>query len=245
MDGAPPEKLDKESLDRVLDYVRQELESGCGSPVDSPSLLGLWTMAGNWVNMPHDLFALHIGLNDEKTTRQSGIPAEFVHVGLNVLDAYATCVLAADVFIPHANEITLSISLDVGEAVLPSIREASDLWITMSVFSGGEPCIATSDSHLELLRSLSIAVETKEMRRGFWSKPWRPGLVFLTDLRGCVMRMPYPGKMLAEKTPYLLQHAAEEWPRATLRFLVADELRRRARKVIDFLLNDPTTSACA
>jgi hypothetical protein len=56
--------------------------------------------------------------------------------------------------------------------------------------------------------------------------------------------MPYPGKMLPMKTHYLLQHPAEEWPRATLRFPMANELRRSARKVVDFLLNNPPASAC-
>jgi hypothetical protein len=243
--GDPPEKLSKEALDRAFAYVRNHLESGHGGPHYRASPLGLWTMAGNFIGIEDGLFAIHRGLSREKTTvQETGMPFEFLPISLNVLEAYATSVLATDVSISDGQEIVLSCQLDVGEALQQSLSVASDLWISLTAFSGGEPCIATSRGNVDLLQSLPATVEAKEMRVGFCYKPQQPDFIFLTSLVGCVIRMIYPGKMLAIKVPYLLQHPAKEWPRATLRFPVTNELRLKARSVIEFLLNDPASLAC-
>jgi hypothetical protein len=126
----------------------------------------------------------------------------------------------------------------VGESLRQSLSAASNLWISLSASSGGEPCIGNVD----LLQSLPAAVKAKDMRGGLWNKPEQPASIFLTSLAGCVIRMIYPGNMLATKVPYLLRNPAREWPRATLRFAVTNELRLRARSVVDFLLNDPPAS---
>jgi hypothetical protein len=240
----PPEKPSKEAWDSIFAYVREYIESGQGGPHYRASLLGLWTMAGNFINIEDGLFAIHVGLLEEETTvQETRMPFEFQPISLNVLDAYAASVLAADVSISEGKEIVLSCQLDVGEAVQQSLSATSDLWISLSAFSGGEPCIATSRGNVDLLQSLPATVEAKEMQVGFWTRQQHPGLIFLTSLTGCVVRMIYPGKMLATRVPYLLRHPAKEWPRATLRFPVSDKLRSKAREVVQFLLFEPPASA--
>jgi hypothetical protein len=241
----PRGKCSKEDLEQAWAYVRNEIECGAlGGPHYRASLLGLWTMVGNFINIPDGMFALHKGAREEEVTiRETGMPFEFQPVSLNVLEAYATSVLAADVSIFNGKEIVLSCQLDVGEAVQPSVSAASDLWISLSAFSGGEPCIATSRGNIDLLQSLPAAVETKEMQWGLQTRQQPARFIFLTSLTGCVIRMIYPGKMLASKVPYLLQHPAKEWPHATLRFPVTNELRFKARRVVEFLLNDPPVTA--
>jgi hypothetical protein len=241
----PPEKLSNEPLKRALAYVRNEIESGEIGSDYRASLLGLWTMVGNFINIEGGLFAIHKGVLEEETTvQETGMPFEFQPVSLNVLDAYATSVLAADVSISDGNEIVLSCQLDMGEALRQSLSAASDLWISLRAFSGGEPCIAMSRGNVGLLQSFPATVEAKEMQVGLWTKKQRPGFIFLTSLIGCEIRTIYPGKMLASKVPYLLRHPAKEWPRATLRFPVTSELRMKARRVVDFLLDDSPASAC-
>jgi hypothetical protein len=241
----PPEKLSNEPLKRALAYVRNEIESGEIGSDYRASLLGLWTMVGNFINIEGGLFAIHKGVLEEDTTvQETGMPFEFQPVSLNVLDAYATSVLAADVSISDGNEIVLSCQLDMGEALRQSLSAASDLWISLRAFSGGEPCIAMNRGNVGLLQSFPATVEAKEMQVGLWTKKQRPGFIFLTSLIGCEIRTIYPGKMLASKVPYLLRHPAKEWPRATLRFPVTSELRMKARRVVDFLLDDSPASAC-
>ena len=239
------EKLSKDALHRTFDYVRNIAECGELGGDYRASLLGLWAMAGGFIDILEDgLFSIHKGLREEETTvMETGMPSEFPPISLNVLEAYATSVLAADVPISDGQEIVLSCQLDVGESLRQSLSAVSDLWISLSAFSGGEPCIAASRGNVDLLQSLPATVKAKEMRVGFWNKPEQPGSIFLTSLVGCVIRMIYPGKMLATKVPYLLQNPVREWPRATLRFPVTNELRFRARRVVDFLLHDPPASA--
>jgi hypothetical protein len=240
----PREKLSSEAWDRVFDYVRNLFQSGQGGADYRASLLDLWKMAGNFIDIEDGLFAIHKGSQQEKTTvLEAGMPFEFQPISLNVLESYATSVLAAEVFIPDGKEIVLSCQLDVGEAVQPPLSCASDLWISLTAFSGGEPCIATSRGSVDLLHSLPATVEAKEMRVGFCNKDQQPGFIFLSSLSGCVIRMIYPGKMLATKVPYLLLHPVKEWPRATLRFPVTNDLRSKARRVVDFLLCDAPTLA--
>jgi len=244
VDNDPPEKLSEKALKEILAWVRSDVESGHGDPHYRASLLGLWTMAGNSMDMEDGLFAVHKGLREEKVSvHETGMPSEFQAISLNVLEAYATSVLAADVSISEGKEIVLSCQLDVGEAVHQSMSSASDLWISLSAFSGGEPCVATSRGNFDLLQSLPATVETKEMQVGWWTKQQPSGFIFLTSLTGCVIRMIYPGKMLAAKVPYLVWHSTKEWPRATLRFLVSNQLRSKARTVVEFLLCDPQASA--
>jgi hypothetical protein len=234
-------KLSKEVLHRSLDCVRNIMECGnLGVPFRA-SLLGLWPMEGGFIGILEDgLFSIHKGIREEEIDPMDpGQPFEFRPIGLNVLEAYATCVLAADVRIAHGQAILLSCQLDRGETLPQSLSAASDLWISLSAFVGGEPCIAMGRGNVDLVQSLQATVETKDLRVGWWNKPEQPGSMFLTNVVGCVIRMIYPGKMLASRVPYLLRNSISEWPRATLRFPVTSELRLRAQRVVDFLLNDP------
>lgn len=199
-DGRRYPRLSEEQKDRVLTYVQTWIQAGFCSPTLEDSLLGLdWSLFGVG-KVP--------GLDGDEILRT---PPEFVIYGFSALDAYATAMLAAHFPHPVRGTWHYTCSLrQVGAAAgmqMEFVAEREE-----GTVDARTVMVELLDSFSQLLRARGIQADE----------------VYFLDGVGCRMRVAYPGKMVAELSPYLRNRPADLWPSVTLSVAVTEELVTRA-----------------
>ncbi|MFZ0393226.1 MAG: hypothetical protein WBX09_06195 [Terracidiphilus sp.] len=202
-------KLSPESKDRVLKEFKRQQDEGFLSPKMEPSLLALdWSLF-----VPRE-FTEYAGQTS------FGDPPEFISYAFSALDAYATALLAAHFSYRSLGVLKFTCSLK-RSGPEPEMR----LEFAMIPERGR---IDPDSVMLEVLNSFPRLLQTKRIETG---------AVFFLEGEGCAMQFAYPGRMVAEASPFLRDRPDDLWPQVTLSLTPTDELRIRAQGILAFLLS--------
>jgi hypothetical protein len=202
-------KLSPESKDAVLREVKRQQDEGFLSPKMEPSLLGLdWSL---FVPREFPEYAEHFRFEN---------PPEFISYGFSGLDAYATAMLAAHFSYRSLGVLNFTCSLKRHDPESQMHLE----FATIPERGRFNPDLVM----LELLNSFPRLLQTKRIEAG---------AVFFLEDEGCGMQFAYPGRMVAEASPFLRDRPDDLWPQVTLSLTPTDELRIRAQDILAFLLN--------
>jgi hypothetical protein len=212
MPERPYEKLSPEQREIVFREFRRFQEQGCIQPKLEPSLLGL-----DWDSFVTRKFAEHAHqvsfLN----------PAEFISLAFSALDAYATAMLAAHFSCSSLGVLNFTCSLKRRDPESPMYLE----FATIPEWGRIDP----DSVMLELLHSFPEVLQA----RGFKVSP-----VMFMEGEGCLMEFAYPGRMVAEASPFLRNRPVDHWPQVTLCLNPTNELRIRAQDLLAFLRSSPS-----
>jgi hypothetical protein len=202
-------KLSPESNDRVLKEFKRQQDEGFLSPKMEPSLLALdWSL---FVPREFPEYAEQIRFEN---------PPEFISYGFSALDAYATAVLAAHFSYRSLGVLNFTCSLK---------RSGPESEMRLEFATIPERGRINPDSvMLEMLNSFPRLLQTKRIEAG---------AVFFLEDDGCAMQFAYPGRMVAEASPFLRDRPDDLWPQVTLSLTPADGLRIRAHDILAFLLS--------
>jgi len=85
---------------------------------------------------------------------------------------------------------------------------------------------------VELLRSFPELLRTKRVD---------PGAVYFREAEGCLMDFAYPGQIVATASPFLRDRPVNLWPQVSLNLTPTNELRTRAREILNFLQSSAPT----
>jgi hypothetical protein len=158
-------------------------------------------------------------------------PPEFVQVGLATLDAYATAVLASDLALGRVGPVcflcaltrfnvetrpVLIVGIDAADG--PIEREGDMVFLTGLVVS-----------FMMLLAGCGVVRKTDQGGPAALLEPFGP-----VPRGQFMLQLSYPGRMIAEKSPYLKVRTASEWPSVTLVVEPTEALRARARGSLAF-----------
>lgn len=205
-------KLSPEARKRIIQATIEWQEKGFSQPKVEPSLLGLdWSL---FISRKFKEDAVPVSLC---------APPEFVSCAHSAVDAYATAMLAT-----RASYLSLGILNFICSLKLPDHH--SDLYLELATIPEQgriDPDIVV----LDMLRSLPAVLRTKRFDES---------AVMFMEGEGCVMEFRYPGRMVLNQSPFLRDRPTDLWPQVTLSLTPTDELRIRARHILDFLLS-PTS----
>lgn len=202
-------KLSPESKDAVLREVKRQQDEGFLSPRMEPSLLGL-----DWSSFETRKFPENAGQDSFRN------PPEFISYGFSALDAYATAILAAHFSYRSLGVLNFTCSLK---------RRDPESQMHLEFATIPERGRINPDSVMvELLNSFPRLLQTKRIEAG---------TVFFLEGEGCGMQFAYPGRMVAETSPFLRNRPDELWPQVSLSLTPTDELRIRAQDILAFLLS--------
>ncbi len=137
---------------------------------------------------------------------------------MSSLDAYATVVLAAHFRFKDIGILSFKCRLTRCDAESPMYLEFA------TIAERGR--IDPDSTMMELLHSFPALLSTKRIQES---------TVKFLDGEGCLMQFKYPGRMVADASPFLRDRSVDLWPEITLCLKPTDELRRRARNIVDFL----------
>lgn len=201
-------KLSEEQQEASLREFKRLQEEGLCQPKMGPSLLGLeWS---SFVTREFPEYA--------DQTSFENLP-EFISYAFSALDAYATAMLAAHFSYRSLGVLNFTCSLK---------RSGPESQMQLEFATIPEQGRINPDSvMLEMLNSFPWLLQTKGIEAGS---------VFFLEGEGCVMQFAYPGKMVAEASPFLRDRPDDLWPKVTLSLTPTDELRMRAQDILAFLL---------
>ncbi|MGA9425133.1 MAG: hypothetical protein WBV33_08645 [Terracidiphilus sp.] len=202
-------ELTPEQRESVIREFRRSLEAGGCSPKLNPSLLGL-----DW-----ELFETR-EFPEYANEVCFGNPPEFISLAFSALDAYATAMLAAHFSYRSLGVLNFTCSLK---------RSGPESQMHLEFATIPEQGHINPDSViLEMLKSFPRLLQTKRIEAG---------TVFFLEGEGCAMQFAYPGRMVAEASPFLRDRPHDLWPQVTLSLTPTDELRIRAQVILAFLLS--------
>jgi hypothetical protein len=201
--------LSEEQREASLREFKRLQEEGLCQPKMEPSLLGLdWS---SFVTRKFPEHAEHIRFEN---------PPEFISYGFSALDAYATAMLAAHFSYRSLGVLNFTCSLK---------RRDPESQMHVEFATIPERGRINPDSvMLELLNSFPRLLQTKRIEAG---------AVFFLEGEGCGMQFAYPGRMVAEASPFLRDRPDDLWPQVTLSLTPTDEQRIRAQDILAFLLS--------
>jgi len=201
--------LSDEQREASLRGVERWMEEGGCQPKMEPSLLGLdWS---SFVTRKFQDYAEQIRFLN---------PPEFISYGFSALDAYATAMLAANLSYRSNGVLNFTCGLK---------RHDPESQMQLEFATKPERGrIDPGSIMLDLLNSFPRLLQTKRIEAG---------AVLFLEGEGCGMQFGYPGRMVAKASPFLRDRPDELWPQVTLSLTPTEELRTRARDVLNFLLN--------
>jgi hypothetical protein len=209
MPDRPYEKLSPECTNSVLRELKCWLEEGCCQPKMEPSLLGL-----DWSSFAPRKFPEFEGQTSFRN------PPEFISYAFSALDAYATAMFAAHFSYHSLGVLNFTSSLK---------RRGPESQMYLEFTTIPERGRISPDSVIiELLRSFPRLLQSKRIEAG---------PVLFLEGEGCGMEFAYPGRMLANVSPFLRDRPDDLWPQVTLSLTPTDELRIRAQDILAFLLS--------
>jgi hypothetical protein len=201
--------LSSEEKDRLLSYLKEWQQEGSCQPKMEPSLLGL-----DWSLFETRKFA------QDAHDSQLLYPAEFVSIGFSTLDCYATAILATHLPFSSLGLLTFTCKLTHHDP-----ESQMRLEFTTTPAQGLIDLDPVKD---ELMRSFPELLHAKNIESV-------TGLFH--EGEGCMMDFEYPGCMLASASPFLRDRPLDLWPQAILNLMPTIEVTRRARDIVDFILD--------
>lgn len=201
-----PALSDEEREATLRVFKRWMEEGGCQTKME-PSLLGLdWS---SFVTREFPEYAGQIRFEN---------PPEFISYASSALDAYATAMLATHFSYRSLGVLKFKCSLK---------RSGPESEMRLEFATIPERGRINPDSvMLELLNSFPRLLQTKGLKAG---------AIFFLEGEGCAMQFAYPGRMVAEASPFLRDRPNDLWPQVTLSLTPTDELIIRAQDILAFL----------
>jgi hypothetical protein len=201
-------------FDRLANEMRAWFDEGNCQKELQPSLLGL-----DWSSFLTRKFTENP--NDSRFWN----PPEFIYYGFSTLDAYATAMLAAHFATDSLGELTFKCKLfepDPGRGLQLRFETVPE-----------HGRIDSDQIMLELLNSLRSVIQSKGIE---------VGVVLFLEGDGCPMSCEYPGRIKSSVSRFLKDRSLDLWPETTLTLVPTNELRMRARQVMDFLHDSNSAS---
>jgi hypothetical protein len=206
----PYARLTEEEKSRVLLTFKQMLQQGFCRPQLDCSLLGF-----DWSLFSARSFPEHA--EDPAFLN----PPEFLALGFSTLDAYVTAVLGAHLKHGDFGEMTFSCRLNK-EKAKPKLRLEF-----ATVSERRKPFPKSVDS--ELRKSFPELLQVKRLEAE----------VCEVAANACRVVIAYPGKMIAERCPFLRNRPLDLWPEVRFKVLPTEELVARARDMVTFASDVP------
>jgi hypothetical protein len=191
----------------ALGYQRLQQEGFC-RPKLTESLMGF-----DWTCFTPRTFAEHAGDHWFRS------PPEFLSLAYATLDAYVTAMFATSLKLGDYGEMHFSCRLKQ-EKFNPRLHLEFE-----TTAERGK--VFHRNTMIELLSSLPQLLRMKNIEEDCC---YMPG-------PGARMLIPYPGKLVAERSPFLRHRPCHLWPEVSLNIRPTEALVARAKRLVEFMWN--------